>query len=168
MEWIRIDPEQHLPRIAEFYAAVWGRRDDGDLERFRRHASYVGCFGYMIEDGNGIAGFAYGYRSAPGQYFNGMVKGFLDAAAYDEWMTDCFEIPELAVRADVRRRGYGTALIARLLGETDAKTAVLSTQQDNKPARGLYERTGWIVIHEPYYPFGPDQPYVLLGKRLSA
>jgi hypothetical protein len=31
----------------------------------------------------------------------------------------------------------------------------------------MYERAGWCVIHEPYYPL-PDQPYVLLGKKLSA
>jgi ribosomal protein S18 acetylase RimI-like enzyme len=70
------------------------------------------------------------------------VKAFLDATTYDEWMSDCFEIPELAVRAARHRRGYGTALIARLLDGANAKTAVLATQQDNKPARGLYERTG--------------------------
>lgn len=168
MEWIRIDPERHLPRIAELFNTVWGRRDGTVLERFRRHASFGGYIGYMIEDGNGIAGFAYGYRSAPGQYFNGLVKSFLDASVYGEWMSDCFEIPELAVRADMRRRGYGTALIARLLDETDAKTAVLATQSDNKPARGLYERTGWQVLHEPFYPFGPEQPFVLFGKKLSA
>jgi ribosomal protein S18 acetylase RimI-like enzyme len=168
MEWTRIDPERHLPRIAEFFNAVWNRRDDSVLGRFSRHASHDGYIGYMIEDGDGIVGFAYGYRSAPGQFFNGLVKGFLDAQVYDEWMSDCFEIPELAVRADMRRRGYGTALLARLLDETDAKTAVLATQADNKPARGLYERAGWQVIHEPYYPFGPDQPFVLLGKKLPA
>jgi ribosomal protein S18 acetylase RimI-like enzyme len=168
MDWIRIDPERHLPWIAEFFNAVWGRREDTVLDRFRRHASYEGYYGYLIEDGKGIVGFAYGYRSAPGQYFNGLAKGFLDARIYDEWMTDCFEIPELAVREDMRRRGYGTALLARLLDETDARTAVLATQSDNKPARSLYERTGWQVIHEPYYPFGPDRPYVLMGKTLSA
>lgn len=166
MEWVRIGPE-HLPELAEFFNAVWNQRDETVLERFRRHASYDGFFGYLVRDERGIVGFAYGYRSAPGQTFNSLVKGFLDEPTYVEWMSDCFEIPYLAVREDMRRLGLGSGLIARLLGETDAKTSVLTTQADNKPARSMYERTGWSVIHETYYPL-PDQPYVLLGKKLSA
>lgn len=168
MEWLRINSEKQLQRLAEFYNVIWESQDDSVFERFQRHASYDGFIGYMIEDERGIAGFGYGYRSAPGQFFNGLVERVLDADSYREWMSDCFEIAYLAVRSDMRRQGLGRMLVERLLEGTNAGTAVLGTQTDNRPARRLYERTGWNVIFEPYYPFGPEQPYVLYGKKLAA
>ncbi|WP_296979131.1 N-acetyltransferase [Thermobacillus sp. ZCTH02-B1] len=151
-----------------FFQRRLGRRDETALERFRRHASHGGYNGYRIVDGVASSGSHTAIAPLRGNLSNELTRGFPDARTYDVWMTDRFEIPELAVREAMRRRGYGTALLARLLDETDAKTAILATRPDNKPARRLVERTGWQVIHEPYDPFGPDQPCVLLGRKLTA
>ena len=60
------------------------------------------------------------------------------------------DVPELAlgVRADARRQGHGTALLAALLerADRDGLSAVsLSVEPDN-PAARLYARYGFVVV----------------------
>jgi ribosomal protein S18 acetylase RimI-like enzyme len=78
-----------------------------------------------------------------------------------------FELVELAVRPDLRRRGIGARLHDELLSGLDSPTAVLSTEVDNEAALGLYERRGWKLV-VPEIDFGTSAtPYCVLGITLA-
>jgi ribosomal protein S18 acetylase RimI-like enzyme len=69
------------------------------------------------------------------------------------------------VRPEYRRRGIGGALHDELLRDSDAPTAVLSTQTDNDPAIALYAGRGWQVI-VPHLDFGSGRPFLIMGIDL--
>jgi ribosomal-protein-alanine acetyltransferase len=72
-------------------------------------------------------------------------QGFLVARAVDkEW-----EIENLAVAGQARRRGIGRALVAELLRravEYGAANVMLEVRESNRPARALYESAGFRAI----------------------
>ena len=72
-------------------------------------------------------------------------QGFLVARAVDkEW-----EIENLAVAVQARRRGVGRALLTELLRramECDAANVMLEVRESNLPARALYESAGFRAI----------------------
>jgi ribosomal protein S18 acetylase RimI-like enzyme len=119
------------------------------------------------EERGRLAGFAYGYRGTPGQWWHDRVSGAMDNAARDRWLRPGhFEFVELAVRADLRRRGIGSRLHDALLTGLDAPTAVLSTEVENGPAIALYSGKGWEVI-VPEIDFGAGYgAFQIMGRRL--
>ena len=114
-----------------------------------------------------LAGIAYGYEGAAGQWWHDLVSAAMDEATRKRWLRPGhFEFVELAVRPDLRRRGLGGRLHDALLGGLDAPTAVLSTEVDNEAAIALYGGRGWQVI-VPELDFGPDfPPFLVMGREL--
>jgi ribosomal protein S18 acetylase RimI-like enzyme len=114
-----------------------------------------------------LAGLAYGYTGAPGQWWHDLVAEALDEAARTHWLRpEHFEFVELAVRPDLRRRGIGARLHDGLLFGLAAPTAVLSTEVENEPAIRLYAGRGWKVV-VPEIDFGPGYPpFLVMGKEL--
>jgi ribosomal protein S18 acetylase RimI-like enzyme len=134
-----------------------------------RHLERDG-FRFLAEhdDEGTLAGIAYGYRGAAGQWWHDLVAEAMDEAARARWLAPGhFELVELAVRPDLRRRGIGGRLHDALLDGLDAPTAVLSTETDNEPALALYGARGWQVV-VPELDFGPAYPpFLVLGKELT-
>ncbi len=132
-----------------------------------RHAERDG-FRAMIEraDDGSLAGFAYGYRGGPGQWWHDVVAEALGADS-GRWLAPGhFELVELHVRRDLWGRGIGGRLHDALLAD-EPGPAVLSTQRDNERALGLYRRRGWQVI-VPEIDFGAGYPpFCVLGKELA-
>lgn len=67
---------------------------------------------------------------------------------------DWLAIHGLAVEPDQRRRGLATALLAALVewgAEQGARTVWLHVEDDNAPARALYDGLGFSVHHEVRY-----------------
>ena len=128
------------------------------------HAGRDG-FRAVIERGaaGALAGFAYGYRGGPGQWWHDLV-----AAEAERWLPPGhFEFVELHVHSDLWGRGIGGRLHDALLA-SEPGPSVLSTQQDNERALGLYERRGWRVI-VPEIDFGVGYPpFCVLGKDRAA
>jgi ribosomal protein S18 acetylase RimI-like enzyme len=117
------------------------------------------------EDGL-VVGFAYGYTSAPGQWWHDWVRSLLDAAQVEVWMSDAFELVELAVRPAAQGRGHGARLHDAVLADRPHRTALLTTRDEDTPARRLYRRRGWVPLREGWRPSARQPPLVFMGLRL--
>ncbi|GAB4320693.1 MAG: GNAT family N-acetyltransferase [Dehalococcoidia bacterium] len=115
-------------------------------------------------DGREIIGMIYGYRGEPGQWWHDTVNAALPPPVAEAWLSDSYELVEVAVAPSCQGQGVGTALIAALLdGRTEA-TCVLSTRTDSRAHR-LYRRLGFEVVAE--IPFAEGGPlFYIMGKRL--
>ncbi len=156
--------------IEELWRVVFpGTTDERFAEILPRHTAREGFRFLAARAENGrLAGFAYGYRGGPGQWWHDHVAAALGPDGTRRWLPPGhFELVELQVRPEIRRRGLGGRLHDELLGGFDAPTAVLSTEQDNEAARALYSGRGWQVIVEELS-FGDDYPpFVVMGKDLG-
>jgi ribosomal protein S18 acetylase RimI-like enzyme len=151
--------------LRDLWPAASRRRIDDILPR---HAEREG-FRAMIDrvpDG-ALAGFAYGYRGGPGQWWHDLVAAALAPRDARRWLPPRhFEFVELHVRSDLWGRGIGGRLHDELLAP-ERGPAVLSTQQDNERALALYRGRGWQVI-VPEIDFGAGYPpFCVLGKDLA-
>jgi ribosomal-protein-alanine N-acetyltransferase len=90
------------------------------------------------------------------------------------WLVlDEVHINNLAVRADFRGRGAGTALLAHVLqagANRGAERATLEVRRSNAPARRLYERLGFEVAatRPNYYVSPPEDALILWRGALNA
>lgn len=159
---INID-DSLLEKIDRLYQEVWKQ---SIKERLIKHLKYEGFRGYFILEEEGILGFCYGYSSHAGQYYHDLLSKELTTEEYKEWLHNCFEIVELVVHPFYRHQGYGKMLINELLKEVKNKTAVLTTQVNNVPARNLYKGLGWTLVKDDFTPTTSDSPYVIMGKVL--
>jgi len=115
------------------------------------------------DEGGRLAGMAYGYRGEPGQWWHDRVKAVMNGDQREQWLAPGhFELVELAVRPDLRRRGLGGRLHDTLIeGE---HRAVLSTQVNNEAALALYRGRGWEVV-VPEIDFGTGELYCVMGRE---
>ena len=121
----------------------------------------------MNEDG-GLAGVAYGYVGAPGQWWHDHVRGALPTELADVWLSDAFEVCELHVRTAAQGEGLGRALLDLLLAGLPNRTAVLTTPDRATRARGFYRAGGWQdLVRGLRFP-GDPREFAVLGKRLHA
>jgi ribosomal protein S18 acetylase RimI-like enzyme len=150
--------------LAPVWTGVTGERLSDILAR---HAARDGfTFVTAREDGR-LAGFTYGYRGGPGEWWHDIVHAAMDEAERTHWLAPGhFEYVELHVRPELRGRGLGGLLHDELLSrQTASRTAVLSTQVDNERALGLYRGRGWRVV-VPRLDFGSGRLFSILGRDL--
>jgi ribosomal protein S18 acetylase RimI-like enzyme len=167
-ELTRAEVRAVLARPEEL-VAVWPDASGDRLDVIvPRHLERDG-FRFVAEhdESRQLAGIAYGYTGAAGQWWHDLVSAAMDEAARSRWLPPGhFEFVELAVRPDLRRHGLGGRLHDALLAGLDAPTAVLSTEVANEPAIGLYRGRGWEVV-VPEIDFGPDfPPFLVMGREL--
>jgi ribosomal protein S18 acetylase RimI-like enzyme len=160
----------HRQDIEELWRLVFPATTDERLAEFLpRHARRRGFRFLAARDGEGrLGGFTYGYRGGPGEWWHDHVATALGPDGVARWLVPGhFELVELGVRPDLRRRGLGRRLHDELLAPLDAPTAVLSTEQENEPALALYRGCGWQVIVDEL-DFGRGYPpFVVMGKALA-
>jgi len=137
-------------------------------EALPRHTGRRGFRCVVARDAGLVVGFAYGYVSGPGQWWHDWVAGLLGPALAEEWMTDAFELVELAVRPAAQRQGAGGRLHDAVLADRPHRTAILSTRDEDTPARRLYRRRGWLPLREGWRPTPGVPPLVFMGLRLPA
>jgi ribosomal protein S18 acetylase RimI-like enzyme len=159
---MRPDPEQ-LP----------GRRSI-----MEQHAGYHGFRALAVTadgtdgaDGRGrIIAFSYGFCGAHGQWWHDVVNAALTAqsgpAAATAWLADSLEIAEVHVHPDFHRRGIGRSLVLGLASGRRERTAVLSTQDAESPARRLYRGLGFTDLLTRYSFPGSTVPYAVMGAAL--
>ena len=160
--------EELMNQVADLYQQVWNQEDGSIRDRVVRHTGYDAFKGFVaISEKGEVAGYAYGYFSQPGQYYHGLVSKAFNPEEYQTWLEDCLEFVELGVHPSFRNQGLAKQLETRLIDCVEQKTAVLTTQSNNAPARSLYESLGWIVLNDAFYPNGNEKSYVIMGKKLQ-
>jgi ribosomal protein S18 acetylase RimI-like enzyme len=149
---------------------VWiGSTEERLREILPRHAGRAGFRFLAARDARQLVGVAYGYLGAPGQWWHDIVSRAMTPEQRRRWIAPGhFEVVELHVHPDFRRRGIGGRLHDTLLDGLESRTAVLSTQADNRPALALYEGRGWEIV-VPALRFAPAaEEYAILGRDLPS
>jgi GNAT superfamily N-acetyltransferase len=175
---VRIELSRELPvEVVDVYREAFGAspysEGEAEVARFAdevlpRDAARAGFRCVVARDGGAVVGFAYGYTGAPGQWWHDWVVSLLDAAVAEEWMAGAFELVELAVRPAAQGRGTGGRLHDAVLAGLPHRTAVLSTQDEDTPARRLYLRRGWVPLRPAWRPAPSRPPLLFMGLRLPA
>jgi ribosomal protein S18 acetylase RimI-like enzyme len=169
---VRIAAIDPLPRRAELYrvfTAALGvdpASARGLAWRDETLALHAGRTGFVLlaalDDADRIAGFAYGYTGAYGQWWTDLVAHHLDDDARAEWLDPPhFEVVELHVHPAAQRAGIGTALLDALLARQAHDRAVLSTDPGSASAPPFYRKHGWTRLGS--YP-ARGGPKDVLGK----
>jgi GNAT superfamily N-acetyltransferase len=115
------------------------------------------------DDGGRLVGFAYGYLGAPGQWWHDQVRAALTDEQAGRWLQDSFEVCELHVRPALHGTGLGRALLAG----PPARTAVLTTPDDETRARAFYRSGGWVdLVRHLRFP-GDPRAFAVLGLPLT-
>ncbi len=122
------------------------------------------AFAAVHSDGRPI-GITYGYHSQRGQWWYDTVESVLKPEQRQRWLSDAYEVVEVAVAPAFQSFGVGRALVHRLLQEATESTCVLSTRTDSR-AHELYSRLGFEVIVEMPFAAGGHHFYIM-GKPLG-
>lgn len=123
------------------------------------------------ESTDSLAGFAYGYRSQPGQWWHDEVHGLAERAGNDVllgWLTDCHELCELHVRPHQQGRGIGRRLLDDFLSAIPARRVVLSTPDSPTAATALYESVGMRRLASGFVFSTDARPFAIYGVELSS
>jgi len=122
-----------------------------------------------LDAGSGeITGFAYGYRSLPGQWWYDHVARAMGSEMAAEWLSDAFQVAELAMRPEHQGRGAGGALHDLLLAGVTQSRAVLSTMAVETAAHTLYRHRGWQVVLDRFLFPGVPRSYAIMGLDIRA
>ncbi|MFC0523412.1 GNAT family N-acetyltransferase [Pontibacillus salicampi] len=158
--------EDTLDTIVPIYLQAHDKEDQEVRSRFKKHASYPGYIGMVAVCEREVVGFAYGYTSLAGQFYNERLKMLMKEEEVSTWMENCFEFVELAVHPSFQGHGIGSTLEKRLLDESRHHTSILTTGAVNQKARKLYSQLGWEEVREGYIiPNGEEM--VIMAKHIN-
>ncbi|GIH04975.1 acetyltransferase [Rhizocola hellebori] len=169
---------QDLARRMDEVLAVFGEAMSYDKQALEVRRGYINTHlkrsGFYavatMTDAGELAGFGYGYRGGPGQWWHDHVRGALAEEGRRRWLSSCFEIVEMHVRPSAQGHGRGEAQLRSLVSMTAERTALLSTPEvaDEGASRAwrLYRRTGFVdVVRQLMFP-GDPRPFAVLGRDL--
>lgn len=131
-----------------------------DTHRYRKGFRFL-----IAESADGeVCGMAYGYHGEDGQWWHDAVVRWVGPRVAAVWLSDAYEVVEVAVAPDAQGRGVGSALVNALLDGLTERTAVLSTRTDSR-AHELYARLGFEYLAEMTFTAG-GWPFYIMGRRL--
>ncbi len=126
------------------------------------------CVGALSVDSGEIVGFAYGYRSLPGQWWYDHVAHRLGSELAADWLADAFQVAEVAVMPAFQGKGVGGTLHDLLLTGRTQGRAVLSTLDAETAATRLYRRRGWQELLKGFQFPGVSRSYQIMGLDLHS
>ncbi|MCP3738144.1 GNAT family N-acetyltransferase [Rossellomorea sp. BNER] len=150
-------------KTIELYGFLFGTDPIAMEKQFQLHSQYPNFEGYLMIKDNQVAGYIYGYTSVRGQYYHDLLANHLHP--YTGWVKDCMELAELGVHPQYRRQGIAKQLIHTLCQNRREKTAVLTARKNNSNAISFYQKRGWVIIREGFYPNVPHE-FIIMGKVL--
>ena len=112
-----------------------------------------------------LVGFGYGYRGRAGEWWHDIVAKALSREAARDWLTDAFELAELHLLPAHHGRGVGRAMLTTLLDGLTTRTTVLSTHDQESPARSLYRSAGFEDLLTGFVFPGSTEVYAVMGRR---
>lgn len=129
------------------------------------HSRRPGLKAYFAKlPGDDVVGMTYGFRSLRGQPWHEAVAQQIGFGPSRTWLSNAYELAELAVTPAYQGFGIGSALIAALLKGRSERTCVLSTRADSD-AHILYERLGFETLCTMPFRSG-GAPFLVMGKVL--
>ena len=157
----------------DIYAEAMQRPSHVAVQRramLARHLTYDGVVAVLAFDADGqLVGFGYGYPGRPGQWWHDSVTralGEQPAQQVEHWLGDSFEVVELHVRPAYQGQGIGRRLLSTLLAQATQRTTVLSTHDQQSPARRLYRSFGFRdLICDYRFPGGVER-FCIMGAEL--
>ncbi|MEJ2305320.1 MAG: GNAT family N-acetyltransferase [Anaerolineales bacterium] len=118
-------------------------------------------------DSDCILGFAYGYTTHAGQWWNDSVANALKSQIAEQWLLYTFQLAEIAVRPKDQGHGIGGRLHDHLLNGLPHRRAVLSTLATETVAYRLYHKRGWVILLDDYSFPGVTRSYRIMGLNLE-
>ena len=117
-----------------------------------------------------LVGFGYAYQGRPGQWWHDAVsvevRARLGGQPARRWLDDSVEVVELHVLPEHQGHGLGRALLRTLLDGATESTALLSTHDQDSPARRLYRGEGFVDLLTGFvFPHG-HEVFAVMGKPL--
>ena len=165
-----------LTSLTEVYgAAMRAPREQlpGRRAMMERHAGYPQLRSVLVtadQEAGRLIAFCYGFRGGPGQWWHDVVQAGLiarlGASTAASWLSDSFEVAEVHVLPAYQGRGIGRAMLELLLEGCQQRTALLSTQDADSPARRLYARLGFADLLTGFCFPGGGPPYAVMGALL--
>ncbi|MGA3563939.1 GNAT family N-acetyltransferase [Melissospora conviva] len=171
--WQPDDMVRRLDDVLTVYGEAMNYRRDMLEARRGYIATHVRRPGFRavatLTDEGRLAGFGYGYRSEPGQWWHDQVYASLDEVARKTWFGNCFEVVELHVRPTAQGHGLGAGQLRALLTMAEGNTTLLSTPEaDEERSRAwrLYRRFGFVDVLRHFCFPGDERPFAVLGHEL--
>jgi ribosomal protein S18 acetylase RimI-like enzyme len=170
-EYRTIPPEEFrglASQAASIYGAAMQRAPEVVVQRRDIINSHVGFRGFLAVGAFApdLIGFGYGYLGFPGQWWHDVVVGALGREGSKRWLRNSFELAELHLLPAHHGQGIGRELLTRVLDQTDAAHAVLSTPDNESPARRLYRSYGFVDIRCGFQFPGSPEAYAIMGADL--
>lgn len=172
------DLRKRLPEALSVYVSAMGYprgTADQRAAMWQEHSRRDGWSGVAaLDTEHRMVGIGYGYRGAPGQWWQQQVVSGLRRAGAPEpaitALTDSyFELTELHIHPRAQGRGLGEALARRLLLPRRERAVLLSTPEisgDPNRAWRLYRRLGFADVLRDYRFAGDPRPFAILGRSL--
>jgi len=112
-----------------------------------------------------LIGFGYGYRGRAGEWWHDIVTKALPRDVAKEWLADAFELAELHLLPVHHGVGIGRTMLTTLLDGVTTRTVVLSTHDQDSPARTLYRSAGFEDLLTSFVFPGSAEVYAVMGRR---
>lgn len=163
----------YADRAVAIYSAAMQRGPEVTSARYGVMAVHLRVDGFTAVGaheryGGELVGFAYGYPGRPGQWWHDAVAAALGPPRREAWLADCFEIAEFHVDPRLQAHGIGRRLLAALLADRPEGTAVLSTHDQESPARRLYRGFGFADLLTGFRFPGGSEVFAVMGRRRPA
>lgn len=151
--------------VIQLYCSFYKVNPSEIVKQFQRHARYPNYEGYVAVEDEQVVGYIYGYSSRKGQYYHDLMSSHVTSA--QPFLSDCMELAELGVHPNHRNKGIAKKLMETLLHRRKEKYAILTVRKENRTAISFYEKSGWIVLTDRFFPNVNDE-YLIMGTRIGS
>jgi ribosomal protein S18 acetylase RimI-like enzyme len=137
-------------RVWACHHRVWGD-DFADYatwysDLFEKHAKREGHRLALAQEGDIVTGYGWGYIGQRGQPWSDRLCAALPERISSQWVGGHFDVVELVVLPEHRRRGLGQALHDCLLDGVTGRCLLSTSSDPDDSGVRLYARSGWKTL----------------------